>query len=564
MKKQKMENQLKNTFNHVSDGLFNGILADCQKGRMLTDLETSTIQPQTDEVSQDKYAYIQHSLEERRVRAKRKPRIALAAMAAGFVLVLVAIITFQQIQASKVATIITLDLNPSIQLDVNKNDQVLSARALNDEGAEILEDLKLKRADLNVAVLAIMGSMLQVDYLSDDMNTFLISVDNQSAEKSKEVRHLMVTQLETLIANNKLDGMIISQKLTIDDAVSDLAAQYHISTGKAYLLRYIREQYPELPFEVMAAMGIGELADLFTHTIALDADIELHGQIPDAEQQMLLDRASILMMLSERWNLDPANIRSALIQLEDDDRLAYSVEIHENNRVYYAIVDANTGEILSENLDGLDPNPTETTEPTVEPTEQPTETTEKPAETTEPTAEPTETTKPTDKPKETKEPTKSPKKMMLSAAEARRMVVNRFGGIIQKIEYTYDDRSPMYKGEALNEGYKVVFEMNARTSNWEKWDVGNDNSWDSFAYALPDLITMDQAASSVIDKSGQSNTFVQKIDFLWDDKEPLYQGEAFNKGVKYSFEIDAYSGDYQKWDVSTGDDTWTKQYATVQ
>ena len=67
-----------------------------------------------------------------------------------------------------------------------------------------------------------------------------------------------------------------------------------------------------------------------------------------------------------------------------------------------------------------------------------------------------------------------------------------------------------------------------------------------------------------IAKSGQSNTFVQKIDFNWDDSEPLYQGEAFNKGVKYSFEIKAYGGDFHKWDASNGDDTWNEQYYNVK
>ena len=85
-------------------------------------------------------------------------------------------------------------------------------------------------------------------------------------------------------------------------------------------------------------------------------------------------------------------------------------------------------------------------------------------------------------------------KMMLSAEDARKMVVDRFGGIIQKIEYNYDDTNPQYKGEALKKDNKLVFEINANNGTWAKWDLGNDNSWDSFARALPNLITIDQAA----------------------------------------------------------------------
>jgi hypothetical protein len=58
--------------------------------------------------------------------------------------------------------------------------------------------------------------------------------------------------------------------------------------------------------------------------------------------------------------------------------------------------------------------------------------------------------------------------------------------------------------------------------------IANDNSWDSFAHALPDMISIDQAARSFIDKVGQANTFVQKIDFLWDDEKPCTR-RTFNK-----------------------------------
>ncbi|NLO36980.1 MAG: hypothetical protein GX112_11610 [Clostridiaceae bacterium] len=372
------------------------------------------------------------------------------------------------------------------------------------------------------------------------------------------------------MASNSLDGLINSQKLAVDDDVSAIADQYGISLGKAYLLRHIHDGYPEIALDVLAAIKIGELADLFAHTIAGDDDVELRGYQPDDDQQQWLDRASVLAMLAERWDLDPASIRSASIELEDDDQPIYVVVFKDGDQVYRAIVDAMSGDLIrEEHQQAPSPAPTEppAATPTVKPTETPSATTAPTRQPTKAPTEPSPTAKPaetTPRPTSTPAPTTAPQQQMLSAAAARKMVIDRFGGIIQKIEYAYDDTNPKYKGEALKDGYKVVFEINARTSGWAKWDVSNDNSWDSFAHALPDMISIDQAARSVVDKSGQANTFVQKIDFLWDDEEPLYQGEAFNKGVKYSFEIYAYGGGYQKWDVSTGDETWSEKYFNVR
>ena len=144
------------------------------------------------------------------------------------------------------------------------------------------------------------------------------------------------------------------------------------------------------------------------------------------------------------------------------------------------------------------------------------------------------------------------------------MVLNRFGGMIEKIEYNYDGSNPLYKGEAVKPGSRVVFEINARTSSFTKWDVGNDNDWDKWAHAVPNMITMNQAANSVISRSGQNYTFVQKIEFNWDDEEPLYQGEAFYRGHKISFEIRAYGGGFYKWDLDGGDETWAEKYYNVR
>lgn len=552
-----MEQKLQQAFDHASDGLFSDILAECQQERMLTDMERNSIDAATGNYLPEKS---EQPLKEPRAQGRRRMLPSLAMTAAGIILILGVFMTFRLVQSNQVATVVTLDLNPSVQLDVNKNDQVLRALALNDEGAGVLAGMKLEKTHFNVAINAIIGSMLQSGFMAEDINTFLISVDNKSEEKSAEMRNLIVRQLEALMATNSLEGMIISQKLRIDDAVTAMAGQFGISSGKAYLLRHIYEKYPEIPLDVLAAMGIGELADLFAHTIAQDEDVELYGRTPD-DQQKLLDRASILTMLYERWQLDTVNIRFASIHLQKDDQPAFEVMIKDGSKIWLAVVDARTGEILSEEQrDESEGKPTD--RPTPLPTNRPTATpalTDKPSPV--PTDRPTATPVPTDKPSPS--PTTSADNRMLSAADARRMVINRFGGIIQKIEYAYDDRNPMYKGEALKDGYKVVFEINARTSGWAKWDTGNDNKWDDFAHALPNMITMDQAARSVIDKSGKSNTFVQKIDFLWDDEKPLYQGEAFNKGVKYSFEIYAYGGGFQKWDVSTGDDTWAEKYYNV-
>ena len=87
---------------------------------------------------------------EKRVRKKTH----WTSLAAAAVLALICCGGFAAWQnASAVASVISLDVNPSIQLEVNKNEKVLSATPMNDDGAEILDGMDLKGTQARLAVL---------------------------------------------------------------------------------------------------------------------------------------------------------------------------------------------------------------------------------------------------------------------------------------------------------------------------------------------------------------------------------------------------------------------------
>ena len=104
---------------------------------------------------------------------------SVAAIAAVFVLLIAGIFlakNFQGGSSGTLAAVVSFDVNPSIELSVDKNEKVLSAVGLNDDGREVLDGMELKDTDLDVAVNAIVGSMLQHGYLDDMANSILLSV----------------------------------------------------------------------------------------------------------------------------------------------------------------------------------------------------------------------------------------------------------------------------------------------------------------------------------------------------------------------------------------------------
>ena len=112
------------------------------------------------------------------VKPKRKLRPWLAAACAALVL-LGAGGGLAYHQSYAVASVVSLDVNPSIELKVNRAERVISCTALNTEAAAVLFDMNggadLKGTKLDVAVNAIVGALVREGYLDSVSSAILPS-----------------------------------------------------------------------------------------------------------------------------------------------------------------------------------------------------------------------------------------------------------------------------------------------------------------------------------------------------------------------------------------------------
>ena len=165
-------------------------------------------------------------------------------------------------QNGRVESYIGIDVNPSIELSVNRKDKILKAEALNDDGAEILEDMELKNVDLNIAVNAVVGSMVRHGYLDEVENAILVTVTNEDREKAAELRQDVVGDIENSLEEHKLKAVVYDQQLAVTDEVERIAAQYSISYGKAYFLQELVEEnnLSEADLKAFAGMTMEEIS----------------------------------------------------------------------------------------------------------------------------------------------------------------------------------------------------------------------------------------------------------------------------------------------------------------
>ena len=163
----------------------------------------------------------------------------------------------------RVESVIGIDVNPSVELSINRKERVLEARGLNTEAQAIIEGMDLKGVDLNVAVNAVVGSMVTHGYLDHLDNAILVTVSNDSVRKAKELRASVVGDIEQTLRENQVEAVVYDQQVIEDEERKALAQRFGISYGKAYFLKELIDQNNNLDMEDMeelSSMTMEEIA----------------------------------------------------------------------------------------------------------------------------------------------------------------------------------------------------------------------------------------------------------------------------------------------------------------
>ena len=172
----------------------------------------------------------------------------------------------------EVSTVITMDVNPSIQMRLNRDDAVVSVIGENKEAEEILKDMDLEQTDMTVAVNAVIGSMVKQGYLTTDNNTVLLSVENDDADERSRVEKELSENISSTLSTYDISGAILAQDMDIDDDMETIVNKYDISYGKAALIEEILEERSDYQIEDLVKLSAQELI-LIYESVDDDRDV---------------------------------------------------------------------------------------------------------------------------------------------------------------------------------------------------------------------------------------------------------------------------------------------------
>ena len=169
-------------------------------------------------------------------------------------------------QAHAVASVVSLDVNPSIELKVSRNEKVLACTPLNEDAKAVLADMgggaDLKGAKLDVAVNAIVGSLVRSGYLDSISSAIMISVEDNDTARAEKLQRELTSTVDGVLQTNEAKASVLTQTLTQDAGLEQQARENSISTGKAALVNRVLALNPALKFDALAKLSVEELKDL--------------------------------------------------------------------------------------------------------------------------------------------------------------------------------------------------------------------------------------------------------------------------------------------------------------
>ena len=258
-------------------------------------------------------------------------------------------------RANAVASVVSLDVNPSIELKVNRSEKVLACTPLNEDAKAILADMgngaDLKGAKLDVAVNAIVGSLVRNGYLNSISSAIMISVEDKDTARAEKLQRELTSTVDGVLQTSESRASVLTQTLTQDAGLTQQARENSISTGKAALVNRVLAINPSLKFDALAKLSVEELKDL------AEAGAPAMPIGKDAAAYAAEQYAGTTALDSVTAEVD-----SEL----DESPARYEVELHTAWGEFEYLVDAYTGKVFSGQKDLLAAvsTPNATTKPT--------------------------------------------------------------------------------------------------------------------------------------------------------------------------------------------------------
>lgn len=273
-----------------------------------------------------------------------------------FVVVVFAIVLggfgfYNMFRENRVVSIVFLDVNPSIELKVNEDEDVVEANALNTEAEAVLEGMRLKGMDIDDGVNTIVGSLIKQGYLDELADSILVTVEDNNALRGERLQEELTEEIKEILRAASINAPILAQHVDMESSAK-IADAYDISNGKAALIERILKVNQTYKEEELAQLSVNDLNLILSNPKNEVTDIVSTGEANEAGYIGREEAKTIALSHAGVTESEVTFLR--IEQDQDNGRIEYSVDFTADNKEYDYEIDGYTGQILDYDIERID------------------------------------------------------------------------------------------------------------------------------------------------------------------------------------------------------------------
>ncbi|PAB60018.1 anti-sigma factor domain-containing protein [Anaeromicrobium sediminis] len=157
------------------------------------------------------------------------------------------------------AAVVSVDINPSIEFEINKKNEVIKAVPLNNEGKELIDE-DLKGKPIEEALSIIIRNAEEKEYITKEKNSVLISttvIKDDFKEKTKELEKHIESKMKEKIELEEVNLVYV------EGNKEDLkeAKKQEVSIGKYEVYKKSKEKNENKTLEQIKKMKVQDIVD---------------------------------------------------------------------------------------------------------------------------------------------------------------------------------------------------------------------------------------------------------------------------------------------------------------
>lgn len=149
-------------------------------------------------------------------------------------------------------SVISIDINPSFELNLNRFNRVISINHYNDDGLKVTNDLDIRFMDYRSALDEILKTESIIPYLNQD-EMLSISVAGRNEQESKEI----LNNIETCIPKHQNHCCDMGNYDDVDEAHA-----VGLSVGKYRAFLELQKVNPDITVEEVKGLTMRQIRDL--------------------------------------------------------------------------------------------------------------------------------------------------------------------------------------------------------------------------------------------------------------------------------------------------------------